>query len=296
MSRARSPSWSGPVAAVVAVVMAFVVGLIGTAAVGILLVDGRDDRIDFLLVGVGAVGAACAVIGAVSRSRLRALLAGGVGWAVAVAVVSGWWAWPSWLVLLWVVLGVPFLAGFGTAILLTGAFLLGVRRSPAAAALVAAVIVGVVGAGAAFVGPRLIEGPCMGTSIEQAATSFSYLQLDSASGGLRLSLDAQFKAAGEDAELLGAAYRGAAVYDDDYTTFLKRRLCFPATAHSQVDALTAAVDARARVHRLLAGDPFNTDLLAQLSSSRETVTVATVELRRALGLPPLSEPSTAPGS
>jgi len=295
MSRARSPSWSGPVAAVVALVMAFVVGFVGTAAVGILLVDGRDDRIDFLLVGVGAVGAACAVIGAVCRSRVRALLAGGVGLAVAVAVVSGWWAWPSWLVLLWVLLGVPYLAGFGTAILLTGAFLLGVRRSPAAAVLVAAVIVGVVGAGAAFVGPRLIEGPCMGTSIEQAATSYSYLQ-DPSSGGLRLTLDGQFKAAGQDAELLGAAYRTAAAYDDDYTTFLKKRLCFPATVHSQVDALTAVVDARARVHRLLAGDPFNTDLLAQLSSSQETVTVATVELRRVLGLPPLSEPTTPPGS
>jgi hypothetical protein len=295
MSRARSPSWSGPVAAVVAIVMAFVVGLIGTAAVGILLVDGRDDRIDFLLVGVGAVGAACAVIGAVCRSRVRALLAGGVGLAVAVAVVSGWWAWPSWMVFLWVLLGVPYLAGFGTAILLTGAFLWGMRHSPAAAVLVAAVIVGVVGVGAALVGPRLIEGPCMGTSIEQAATSYSYLQ-DPSSGGLRLSLDAQFKAAGQDAELLGAAYRMAAVYDDDYTTFLKERLCFPAAVRSQVDALTAAVDAGARVHRLLAGDPFNTDLLAQLSSSQETVTVATVELRRVLGLPPLSEPSTAPGS
>jgi hypothetical protein len=275
--------------------MAFVVGLIGTAAVGILLVDGRDDRIDFLLVGVGAVGAACAVIGTVCRSRVSSLLAGGVGSAVAVAVVSGFWAWPIWMVLLWVPLGIPYLAGFGTATLLTGAFLSGVRHSPAAAAVIAAVIVGVVGAVAAFVGPRLIEGPCMGTSVEQAATSYSYVQ-DPSSGGLRLSLDGQFEAAGQDAELLGAAYRMAAVYDDDYTTFIKKRLCFPATVHSQVDALTAAVDARARVHRLLAGDPFNTDLLAQLNSSQETVTVATVELRRVLGLPPLSEQTTPPGS
>ena len=121
MSRARSPSWSEPVAARVAAGMAFVVGLIGTAAAGILLVDGREDRIDFLLVGVGAVGAACAVIGAVCRSRVRALLAGGVGSAAAVAVVSGWWAWPNWLVFLWAILGVPYLACFGTAILLTGA-------------------------------------------------------------------------------------------------------------------------------------------------------------------------------
>ena len=276
--------------------MAFVVGLIGTAAAGILLVDGRDDRIDFLLVGVGAVGAACAVIGAVCRSRVSALLAGGVGSAAAVALVSGWWAWPGWMVLLWVLLGAPYLAGFGAAILLTGAFWSAVRHSPAAAVLVAAVIVGVVGAGAAFVGPRLIEGPCMGTSIEQAATSYSYLQLDSASGALRVSLDYQIKVAGQDAAQVGAAYYGAAVYDDDYLTFLNKRLCFPATVRSQVGALTAAVDARARVHRLLAGDPFNTGLLAQLSSSQETVTVATVELRRVLGLPPLSEPSTAPGS
>lgn len=292
MSRARSPSWSGPVA----LVMAFVVGLIGTAAVGILLVDGRDDRIDFLLVGVGAVGAACAAVGAVYGSRVRALLAGGVGSAVAVAIVSGWSAWPNWLVLLWMLLAVPYLAGFGTATLLVGAFLLGVRRSPTAAVLVAAVMVGVVGAGVAFVGPRLIEGPCMGTSLEQAAASFSYLQLDSASGGLRVSLDYQIRAAGQDADLLGAAYRMAAVYDDDYTTFLKKRLCFPAAVHSQVDALTAAVDARARVHRLLADDPLNPDLLAQLSSSQETVAVATAELRRVLGLPPLSEPSAAPAS
>jgi hypothetical protein len=295
MSRARSLSWSGPVAAVVALVMVFVVGLIGTAAVGILLVDGRDDRIDFLLVGVGAVGAACAVIGTVCRSRVRALLAGGVGSAVAVAVVSGFWAWPNWLVLLWMLLAVPYLAGFGTAVLLTGAFLSGVRHSPAAAALIAAVIVVVVGAGVAFVGPRLIEGPCMGTSIKQAAASFSYLQLDSASGGLRVSLDYQIRVAGQDAAQAGAAYYGAAVYDDDYITFLKKRLCFPAAVRSRVDALMAAVDARARVHRLLAGDPFNTDLLAQLNSSQETVTVATVELRRVLGLPPLSEPSAAPG-
>ena len=289
MSRARLRSSSEPIA----VVMAFVIGLIGTAAVGILLVDGRDGRPDFLFVGVGAVGAACAVVGVVFRSRVRALLAGGVGSAVAVAVVSGWSAWPNWLVLLWILLAVPYLAGFCTAMLLTGAFLSGVRHSPAAAALIAAVIVVVVGAGVAFVGPRLIGGPCMGTSIEQAATSYSNLQLDSASGGLRVSLDYQIRAAGQDAAEVGAAYYGAAVYDDDYITFLKKRLCFPAAVRSQVDSLTTAVDGRARVHRLLADDPFNTDLLAQLRSSQETVTVATVELRRVLGLPPLSEPSTA---
>jgi hypothetical protein len=287
MSRARLPLSSGPIA----VVMAFVIGLIATAAVGILLVDGRDDRPDFLFVGVGAVGAACAVVGVVCRSRVRALLAGGVGSMMAAALVSGWWAWPMWLAWLWVLLAVPYLAGFGTSILLTDAFLLGVRHSPFAAALIGAVIVVIVGAGAAFVGPRLIGGPCFGTSMEQAAASYSYVQ-DPSSGGLRLSLDAQFKTAGQDAELLGAAYRGAAVYDDDYTAALKDRLCFPAAVRSQVESLTTAVDGRARVHRLLADDPFNTDLLAQLRSSQETVTVATVELRRALGLPPLSEPSS----
>jgi len=278
----------------VAVVMAFAVGLAGTALAIILLADSRDNTPDFLFVGVGGVGAVCAVIGAACRSRLGALLAGVVGSAVAIMVMSPRWQ-GSWLVLVLAILEVPYLAGFGTAILLTGA-LWEVRHSPAAAVLVAAVIVGVVGAGAAFVGPRLIEGPCMGTSIEQAATSFSNLQFDSASGGRRVSLDYQIKVAGQDAAQVGAAYYGAAVYDDDDTTFLKKRLCFPATVHSQVDALTAAVDARARVYRLLAGDPFSPDLHARLGSSQQTVTVATAELRRVLGLPPLSEPSTAPGS
>jgi hypothetical protein len=277
----------------VAVVMAFAVGLAGTALAIILLADSRDNTLDSLFVGVGGVGAVCAVIGAACRSRLGALLAGVVGSAVAIIVMSP--GWGSWLVLVLAILEVPYLAGFGTAILLTGA-LWEVRHSPAAAVLVAAVIVGVVGAGAAFVGPRLIEGPCMGTSIEQAATSFSNLQLDSASGWRRVSLDYQIKVAGQDAAHVGAAYYGAAVYDDDDTTFLKKRLCFPATVHSQVDALTAAVDARARVYRLLAGDPFSPDLHARLGSSQQTVTVATAELRRVLGLPPLSEPSTAPGS
>jgi hypothetical protein len=124
----------------------------------------------------------------------------------------------------------------------------------------------------------------------------AYLRLDSSSGGLRVSLEAQFKAAGQDAELLGAAHRGAAVYDDDYTTILRKRLCVPATVHPQLDALTAAVDARGRVHRLLADDPFDPDPRARLDSSQQTVTIATAELRRALCLPALSDPSAAPGS
>jgi hypothetical protein len=289
MTRARSQSWSGPVT----VVTAFVVGLMGTAAVGLLLVDGRDNRADLLLVGVGAVGAVSAVLGVVGRARVRALLAGGAGSAIAAAVVSGWWAWPVWLVWLWVLLAVPYLAGFGTSTLLTDAFLLGVRRSAAAAVMVAAVIVVVVGAGIAVLGPRLVGGPCGGTSIEQAAASYSSVQ-DPSSGGLRLALEFQFKAAGQDAELLGAAHRSAALHDDDYTTSLRKRLCFPATVRSQVDALAAAVDARARVHRRLAGDPFNSDLLAQLRSSQVIVTVATEELRHVLGLPPHSEPSRPP--
>ena len=297
MSRFRSPSWSAPLAAGVAAGLAFIVGLSGTAAAGVLLVDGREDRIDFLLVGVGAVGAGCALIGAGGRARLRALLAGGVGSAVGIALASGWWAWPSWLIFLWVIFGAPYLAGFAAAIVLTEAFRWGMHHSRVVAVLVAAVIVGSIGAGTAFVGPRLIEGPCMGTSIAQAAASFSYyIQLDSGPSGRRAILDYQLKLAGQDATKVGAAYYGAAYYDDDYTAVLKKRLCFPSTVRAQVNTLAAAVEARAQVQQLLARDPFNPDLLAKLSSSQAPVISASAELSRMLGLPPRSEPSPTPGS
>lgn len=109
MSRAGSPPRSTPVTAIVAVVTAFVVGLVATAVAGVQLAGGHTYTPDFLIVGVGGVGAACAVIGAACRSRREALVAGATGFALAILVVSGW---PGvWLVWLWVLLGIPYLAG-----------------------------------------------------------------------------------------------------------------------------------------------------------------------------------------
>lgn len=292
MSRAGRASWPRPVAVVVAVVTAFVVGLVGTAMVALQLAGGRTDTANLVFAGVAGVGALCAVIGAMTRFRPEALVAGSVGLVVAVVILgSGYTAF--WVVLLCAWLAVPYLAGFGGATLLGKAFVIGLRRGPGPASLVAAVIIVVLAAGAVFVGPRLIGGPCMGTSVERSATS--YLALADWWTNTLVSLDSEFNAAGQDAAQLKAAYSLDAVYDDDFNRFVKG-VCFAETVRSQVDALTAAVDARARVHRLLAGDPFNTDPLAQLSSSQKTVTVAMAELRRVLGLPPLSEPSTPPGS
>jgi hypothetical protein len=291
MSRAGSPPRSVPVAAIVAVVTALVAGLAGTAVVAIQLAGGRSDTLNLVLVGIAGVGALCAVIGAAFRSRPEALVAGAIGLVVAVLLLGSGYA-AFWIVFLWVVLGAPYLAGFGVALLLTEALLSGLRRGLGPASLVAAVlIVVIVAAGATYIGPRLIEGPCMGTSVEQGASS--YLALVAQSNVRRDSLDAQFKAAGQNARQLVTAYHSAGVYDAEVTDLL-RRLCFPTTVHSQVDAVVAATDARAQVDRRLEGDPLNPDLLAQLGSSQQAVTVAMGGLRRALGLPPPSEPSAAP--
>jgi hypothetical protein len=71
--------------ALIAVVSAFVIGLVGTVLVDSQVAAGRSDTVGATLLAVGAIGALCAVIGTAVRSRPEALLAGSVGLFVAVA-------------------------------------------------------------------------------------------------------------------------------------------------------------------------------------------------------------------
>jgi hypothetical protein len=76
------------VRAVIAVVGAFVVGLVGTVLVGIFVAAGRPDTLDATVLAITGIGALCAVPGTAARLRPEALLAGSCGLVVAVVMLQ----------------------------------------------------------------------------------------------------------------------------------------------------------------------------------------------------------------
>jgi hypothetical protein len=106
-----------PAPDLIAVVSAFVVGLVGTLVVCTVWA-ARSETVYLTLGGVGGVGVLCAVIGAATRSRPEALLAGAVGVAVATLLLGAGTYQAPILVFIWVVLELPYLVGFGVAALL----------------------------------------------------------------------------------------------------------------------------------------------------------------------------------
>ena len=94
----------------------FVVGLGGSLAVCLLW--AADSRTGGLaLGGVGGVGMLCGVIAAATRSRLPGLVTGTAGLTLMILILGGGYE-TRWLPFFWVVFEIPYLVGFGIAMIL----------------------------------------------------------------------------------------------------------------------------------------------------------------------------------
>lgn len=123
--------------AVIAVVSAFVVGLVGTvlvatqaAASDTLMPD--DDTVVATVLVLAGIGAVCAVIGTAVHSRPEALLAGSVGLVLGVVQLQSHTTLTALAtaIMLTVLALTPYLAGFGVITLVTSLVTSGPRRTP----------------------------------------------------------------------------------------------------------------------------------------------------------------------